>query len=148
MSDDGSPEEDMNEKVLRIGGSAMLITSVMVSASIALGRNQIAQRSGKGKEALDFQKMNEASQMATRALRRATMYNIIGFGGLITFGCWYHNIRSFQDFRTTVQSIKGVQISKEGAVPTKWEDIFPEDVMKGGKQSVPNISEEVPKKND
>jgi hypothetical protein len=59
MSDDGSPEEDMNEKVLRIGGSAMLITSVMVSASIALGRNQIAQRSGKGKEALDFQKMNE-----------------------------------------------------------------------------------------
>lgn len=123
----GDESEDFNEKIVKIGGSALLGTSVLTGLFVAIGKSQVAQRAAKkGEDNLDFKKMNEASQWAMRALRRATMYNFIVFGGAISAFCYSYNIRSFADFKKTVRSIKGVQISKEDAKPTTWEDIFPE----------------------
>jgi len=119
-------DEETTEQIVRIGGTAMLLTSVLTAATVAIGRNQVAQRAEKD-GVKDFKKMAEGSQLAMRALRRATMYNVIGFGGLITAGCYFGDIRSFQDFRLVAKSIRGVQISKEGAKPTTWEDIFPDE---------------------
>lgn len=68
-----------------------------------------------------------------RALKRATMYNILGFGTAIVGFCWWNQITCLQDLRRTVQNIKGVQISQEGSKPTKWEDIFPEESSKDEK---------------
>lgn len=123
----GDESEDFSEKIVKIGGSALLATSVLVSASVAIGRNQIAQRGAKNGENLEYAKMVEGSQWAMRALRRATMYNIIFFGGISAAFCYSNDIRSFSDFRRTIRSIKGVQISKPEANPTTWEDIFPEE---------------------
>lgn len=103
MSDEDKDSEDMNQKIVRIGGTALLLTSVITSATVAIGKNQIAQRAAKKGEAVDVAAMNEGSQMAMRALKRATMYNIIGFGGVIGLGCLYFNIRSFQDFRSVIK---------------------------------------------
>lgn len=119
---------DFNEKIVQIGGSALLGTSVLTGLFVAIGKSQVAQRAAKkGEDNIDFKKMNEASQWAMRALRRATMYNFIFFGGAISAFCYSFNVRSFADFKKTIKSIKGVQISKEGAKPTTWEDIFPEN---------------------
>ncbi|CAG5095377.1 Oidioi.mRNA.OKI2018_I69.XSR.g14160.t1.cds [Oikopleura dioica] len=124
----GDESEDFNEKIVKIGGSALLGTSVLTGLFVAIGKSQIAQRAAKkGEDNLDFAKMNEASKWAMKALRRATMYNIIVFGGAISAFCYSYDVRSFADFKKTVQGIKGVQISKEGAKPTTWNDIFPED---------------------
>ena len=73
------------------------------------------------------------SKLAMRALKRATFYNILGFGSAIAGFCWWNQITCLQDLRRTVQSIKGVQISQEGSKPTKWEDIFPEESSKSEK---------------
>lgn len=119
--------EDFNEKIVQIGGSALLGTSVLTGVIVSLGKSQVAQRAAKkGEDNIDLKKMNEASKWAMRALRRATMYNFIFFGGAISTFCYYYNVRSFADFKQTIRSIKGVQISKEGAKPTTWDDIFPE----------------------
>merc|ERR1711924_453308 len=107
-------------------------TTLVCAATVAIGKNQIAQRAAKKGEKIDVAEMNEGSKLAMRALKRATFYNI-GFGSAIAGFCWWNQITCLQDLRRTVQSIKGVQISQEGSKPTKWEDIFPEESSKSEK---------------
>ena len=57
--DSGKPEETTgisNEQLVNLGGTALLGTSVLVGLSMAIGRNQIAQRADKdGKRSAKLQ---------------------------------------------------------------------------------------------
>ena len=53
---------DFNEKIVQIGGSALLGTSVLTGLFVALGKSQVAQRAAKkGEDNIDFKKMNEGT---------------------------------------------------------------------------------------
>ena len=59
----GDESEDFNEKIVKIGGSALLGTSVLTGLFVAIGKSQIAQRAAKkGEDNLDFAKMNEGME--------------------------------------------------------------------------------------
>lgn len=54
--------EDFNEKIVQIGGSALLGTSVLTGVIVSLGKSQVAQRAAKkGEDNIDFKKMNEGT---------------------------------------------------------------------------------------
>ena len=53
---------DFNEKIVQIGGSALLGTSVLTGLFVALGKSQVAQRAAKkGEDNIDFKKMDEGT---------------------------------------------------------------------------------------
>ncbi len=54
--------EDFNEKIVQIGGSALLGTSVLTGVIVSLGKSQVAQRAAKkGEDNIDLKKMNEGT---------------------------------------------------------------------------------------
>lgn len=59
MGDTGEGEVPELHPVVKIGGTAMLGTTLVCAATVAIGKNQIAQRAAKKGEKIDVAEMNE-----------------------------------------------------------------------------------------
>merc|ERR1712168_132908 len=120
-------DDDVN-KLVKIGGTALLGSSLFAAATVAVGRSQMAKKMyGSKKDNIDARLAHEASNLAMRTFGRATAYVFGAFGTLVGGACYNWNVYSIRDLRRQVKSIRGVQVSKEGAEPTTWEDIFPDE---------------------
>ena len=68
-----------------------------------LGRSQMAKRAAREGEAYDPKLMNEGSNLALRALGRATAYTFGTFGTVIGISCYSFNISNLNDLRIRMQ---------------------------------------------
>lgn len=103
MGDD--ERDDLNRKIINIGGTALLGTSFVTAAFVGLGRAAIAKRAANGEfgKDVDLKMMNEGSKLATKAFTRATIYTCGTFGSIIGTWCWYNNVWSIGDLRTKLR---------------------------------------------
>ena len=67
------------------------------------GRSQIAKRAARDGEPHDPKLMNEGSNLALRALGRATLYTFGFFGASIGFLCYKFDIKNLRDLRLQMQ---------------------------------------------
>merc|ERR1711953_1295309 len=125
---DDDKRDDLNQKIINIGGTALLGTSFVTAGTVAIGRAAVAKRAARGEFGKDVnpKMMNEGSELAMRAFTRATIYTCGTFGSIIGSWCWYNNVWSIKDLRSHLKSYHFVHISPENSKPTTWEDIIGE----------------------
>merc|ERR1712183_185502 len=125
---DEDEREALNQKIINIGGTALLGTSFITAGTVGIGRAAVAKRAAKGEFGKDVnpKMMNEGSELAMKAFGRATMYTFGIFGASIGSWCWYNNVWSLKDLRTHLKSYHSCHISPGDSKPTTWEDIIGE----------------------
>lgn len=98
---DDDKRDDLNQKIINIGGTALLGTSFVTAGTVAIGRAAVAKRAAKGEFGKDVnpKMMNEGSELAMKAFTRATIYTCGTFGSIIGTWCWYNNVWSIKDLR-------------------------------------------------
>ena len=63
MAERGEGDVPELNPVVKIGGTAMLGTTLVCAATVAIGKNQIAQRAAKKGEKIDIAEMNEGNKL-------------------------------------------------------------------------------------
>ena len=63
MAERGEGDVPELNPVVKIGGTAMLGTTLVCAATVAIGKNQIAQRAAKKGEKIDMAEMNEGNKL-------------------------------------------------------------------------------------
>ena len=111
---DDDKRDDLNQKIINIGGTALLATSFVTAGTVAIGRAAIAKRAAKGEFGKDVnpKMMNEGSELAMKAFTRATVYTCGTFGSIIGTWCWYNNVWSIKDLRSHLKRFHAFLIPK------------------------------------
>ena len=111
---DDDKRDDLNQKIINIGGTALLATSFVTAGTVAIGRAAIAKRAAKGEFGKDVnpKMMNEGSELAMKAFTRATVYTCGTFGSIIGTWCWYNNVWSIKDLRSHLKRFYAFLIPK------------------------------------